>query len=97
MISTYDESRLSSPTTVFFHIGPRRIMHFPFWKQAATGLIAYGKDPATNSNECLEKFQTAFDRPPPLIFGQLFCNFFIMDMVTFMQGGIGHIISVNIS
>ena len=32
-----------------------------------------GKDPATKSDEFLEKFQTAFD--PPLIFGKLYCNF----------------------
>ena len=83
MISTYDESRLSSPTTVFFHIGPHRIMHFPFWKQAATDLIAYGKDPATNSNECLEKFQTAFDRPPPPHFWTIILQFF--------YNGYGHI------
>ena len=43
-----------------------------------------------------EKFQTAFD-PRPLIFGKLYCKFFIMNMVAFMQGGIGHIVSVNIN
>ena len=57
---------------------------------------AFGKDPATKSDEFLEKFQTAFD-PPPLIFGKLCCKFFIMDMVAFMQGGIGQIVSVNIN
>ena len=55
-----------------------------------------GKDPATKSGDFLEQFQTAFG-PPPLIFGKLFCNFFVMDMVAFMQGGIGQIVSVNIS
>ena len=35
--------------------------------------------------------------PPPLIFGKLYCKFFIMNMVAFMQGGIGHIVSVNIN
>ena len=35
--------------------------------------------------------------PRPLIFGKLYCNFFIMNMVAFMQGGIGHIVSVNIN
>ena len=34
-----------------------------------------GKDPATKSDEFLEKFQTVFD-PSPLIFGELYCNFF---------------------
>ena len=43
-----------------------------------------------------EKFQTAFD-PRPLIFGKLYCNFFAMDMVAFMQGGIGQVVSVYIS
>ena len=55
-----------------------------------------GKDPATKSDEFLEKFQTAFDLPP-LIFGKLYWNFFIMDMVAFMQGGIGQKVSVDIS
>ena len=32
-----------------------------------------GKDPATKSDEFLEKIQTAFD--PPLIFGKLYCKF----------------------
>ena len=32
----------------------------------------------------------------PPHFGKLYCNFFIMDMVAFMQGGIGQIVSVNI-
>ena len=55
-----------------------------------------GKDPVAKSDDFLEKIQTAFD-PPPLIFGKLYCNLFIMDMVAFMQGGIGQIVSVNIS
>ena len=36
-------------------------------------LLSFGKDPATESGEFLEKFQTAFD--PPLIFGKLYCKF----------------------
>ena len=52
-----------------------------------------GKDPATKSDEFLEKFQTHFD--PPLIFGKSYRKFFVMDMVAFMQGGIGQIVSVN--
>ena len=38
--------------------------------------VVFWKDPATKSDEILEKFQTVFDRPlPPLIFGKLYCNF----------------------
>ena len=48
-----------------------------------------GTDGATKSDEFSKKFQTAFDPPPPLIFGKLYCNFFLMNMVAFMQGGIG--------
>ena len=55
-----------------------------------------GKDPATKSDEFLEKFQTAFD-PPPSFLENYVANFLIMDMVAFMQGGIGQIVSVNIS
>ena len=33
----------------------------------------------------------------PLIFGKLYCRFFVMDMVAFMQGGIGQIVTVNIN
>ena len=47
--------------------------------------LCLGKDPATKSDEFLGKFQTAVDLP--LIFGKLCCNFFIMDMVAYMQGG----------
>ena len=32
----------------------------------------------------------AYD-PLPLIFGKLYCKFFVMDTVAFMQGVIGHI------
>ena len=53
-----------------------------------------GRIPLPKSDEFLEKFQTAFD--PPLIFGKLYCKFFIMDMLAFMQGGKGQIVSVNI-
>ena len=35
--------------------------------------------------------------PPPLIFGKLCCKLFVMDMVGFMEGGIGQIVSVNTS
>ena len=34
---------------------------------------------------------------PPLIFRKLYCKFCIMDMVAFMQGGIGQIVPVSIS
>ena len=56
--------------------------------------LSLGKGGATKLDEFAEKFQTAFN-PPPLIFGKLYCNFFIMDMVAFMQGGIGQIVSVR--
>ena len=46
------------------------------------------KDPATKSVDFMEKFQRAFEK--------LCCKFFIMDMVAFMQGCIGQIVSVNI-
>ena len=39
-------------------------------------LLYLGKDPATKSDEFLEKFQMAFD-PLPLIFGQLYCKSFL--------------------
>ena len=58
-------------------------------------LLPLGKDPATKSDDFLENLQTAFD--PALIFGISCCKFFIMDMVAFMQGGIGQIVSINIS
>ena len=57
--------------------------------------LSLGKGSATKSDDFLEKYQTAFD--PPLIFGKLCCNFFIIVMVAFMQGGIGQIVSVDIS
>ena len=43
-----------------------------------------GKGGATKSNEFSEKIQTAFEPPH---FGKLECNFFIMDTVAYMQGG----------
>ena len=46
--------------------------------------IHKGKDPATKSDEFFEQFQTAFD-PPPLIFGKLYCKFFITTMVAFRE------------
>ena len=45
-----------------------------------------GKGPDTKLEEFLEKFQMDSD-PPPLIFGKLYCKFFITDMVAYMQGG----------
>ena len=44
-----------------------------------------GKGPATKSDEFLEKFQTAFD-PTPLIFGKLYCKFFMTNTVAYMRG-----------
>ena len=58
------------------------------------GNITLGQDPATKSDEFLGKFQTAFAPPPPPHF---MLQFFVMDMVAFMQGGIGQIVSVNIN
>ena len=60
-------------------------------------VCSLGKGGATKSDGFLEKFKTAFDPPLPLIFGKLGCKFYIMDMVAFMQGGIGRIVSVNIN
>ena len=45
-----------------------------------------GKDPATKSDEFLEKFQTAFDPPPPHFWKIMLQNFHN-----------GQIVSVNIS
>ena len=59
-------------------------------------MILLGKDPATKADEFLEKFQMAFD-PPPSFLENYIANLFIMDMVAFMQGGIGQTVSVNIS
>ena len=55
-----------------------------------------GTGGGTKTDDFLEKFQTAFD-PPPLIFGKLYCKFFIMDMVAFTHGSIGKILSVDIT
>ena len=55
-----------------------------------------GKDPATKSDEFLEKFQTAFG-PPPSFLENHIAIFFITDMVAFMQGDIGQIVPVSIS
>ena len=44
----------------------------------------------------MEKFQTAFD-PRPSFLETTILQIFIMDMVAFMQGGIGQIVSVNIN
>ena len=45
--------------------------------------LQLGKDGCTKSDYFSEKFQTAFE-PQPLIFGKLYCKFFIMDMVTYI-------------
>ena len=47
------------------------------------------------SDEFPEKFQTASDPHPH--FWKIMLQIFMMDMVTFMQGGVGQIVSVNIS
>ena len=49
-------------------------------------LNCLGKGPATKSDEFLEKCQTDFDLPPPLIFGEFYCNFFMTYMVAYMRG-----------
>ena len=54
-----------------------------------------GKDLNTKADDFSEKFQTAFDLPPPSFLENYVANFYIMDMVAFMQGGIGQIVSVN--
>ena len=36
-----------------------------------------GTHSPSKTDEFSEKFQTAFDPPPPLIFGKLYCNFFL--------------------
>jgi len=58
--------------------------------------MTLGKDPASKSDEFLEKFQTALDSPPSILENYVAISF-IMDVVAFMQGGIGQIVSVNIS
>ena len=44
----------------------------------STGIIidSLGTHFPSKTDEFSEKFQTAFDPPPPLIFGKLCCNFF---------------------
>ena len=49
------------------------------------GIFHAGKGPATKSDKFSEKFHTAFN--PPLIFGKLFCNFFMTDMSAYMREG----------
>ena len=44
-----------------------------------------------------EKNLNSFWPPPPLNFGKLCCNFFMMDMVAFMQGCIDPVVSVVVS
>ena len=53
-------------------------------------------DPATKLDDFLEKFQTAFD-PLPSFLENYVAIFFKMDMVAFVLGGTGQIVSVNIS
>ena len=50
----------------------------------------------TKTDEFLEKFQTTFDPPPPT-FRKIMLQFFLMDVVAFMQEGIGQTVSVNIN
>ena len=61
-----------------------------------SGSLIPREDPATKSDEFLKNSKRPLPRPPPLIFGKLCCNFFTMDLVAFMQGGIGQIVSVDI-
>ena len=56
-----------------------------FCHRSASTFTLLRKDPVTKSDDFLEKFQNAFE--PPLIFGRLCCNFFVMDMVEYMQVG----------
>ena len=76
---------------------PRRPQAWPlldvlYW----VGPVPYlGKGPATKSDEFLEKFQTAFD--PPTFLENYVAIFYNGYMVAFMQGGIGQIVSANIS
>ena len=48
--------------------------------------LELGKGKNTKSDEFSEKFQTAFD-PLPLIFGKLYCNFFMAGMVAHVREG----------
>ena len=49
-----------------------------------------GRGLGTKTDNFLEKFQTAFDAPTPLICRKLCCNFFIMDTKPSKIGGIVH-------
>ena len=53
-----------------------------------------GKGPATKSDEFLENSKRPLTPPH---FWKIILQIFIMDMVAFMQGGIGQIVSVNIN
>ena len=81
--------------TVSLQTWEEGLKHEIGWLRVQDLVDCLGKDPATKSDEFLGKFQTAFD--PPLIFGKSYCKFFMMDMVAFMLGGIGHKVSVNIN
>ena len=72
-----NESILSSMKTLVFK---RDIRYKVF---LVRGL---GKDGATKSDDFLEKFQTAFGPPPPH-FRKIMLQFFMMDMMEYMQGG----------
>ena len=52
--------------------------------QEMTGLLfflIYGKPVCTNIDEFLEKFQTAFDPPPPPLFWEKCCDFFLRNFL----------------
>ena len=72
-------SKLIASNANFSPFSPRSIFLIFYSK----GL---GKDPATKSDEFLEKLQTAFDPPPH--FWKIMLQFFIMDRVAYMLGGI---------
>ena len=68
-------------------LGPKIITNI-----GCSGAIFYHRhdlgalDPATKSDDFLEKIQMAFDPHPPLIFGKLCCKLFLIVMVAYMQG-----------
>ena len=54
-----------------------------------------GRNPAAKSDEFLENYKRLLTPPPH--FWKIMLHFFLMDMVAFMQGGIGQIVAVNMS
>ena len=72
----------------YMHLEMKTVSCFDDFREKyfETLLIYLGTGQATIADEISEKFQTAFDPPPP-IFGKLCCKFFIMDMVEYIQGG----------